>query len=245
MANPMHRVRPAGAGPSTPPPTRDQRPFPTAPTRDTLGDYRPAVVSFVAWPGANVQLAINAGAFVPLPIRNQRMTPGDSYQLTFRSPGRHDHVESLFGLQPGSAITVEVTPDLMTARVGLLVVLANAAGAMVSVDGGVASPSPFSGVFGEGPHKVKVSAPGFQTETIDVSVLDGRTARIIVAMVAAGIPRVAWVIAALLSGALIGGAVAAATPRGDQSTPPALPSAPAPSDDGSHRTRVARRRRSA
>jgi len=244
MKNPLSRVRPAGAGPDTPPPGRDAPPDPNTPTRDTAGDYRPATVSFVAWPGANVQLAINAGTFVPLPIRGQRMIPEDSYQLTFRSPGRHDHVETLFGLQPGSSLTIEVTPDLMPVRAGVLIVTANARGATVSVDGGAAAPSPFSGVFREGTHKVKVSAPGFQTEAIDATVTDGRTARIAVAMVAAGVPRVAWVAAALLAGALIGGAVAVASPPApDQAQQPALP--PTARADGSQHTRGARRRRAA
>jgi hypothetical protein len=242
MTNPLRRVRPAGAGPGTPPPVRDMNTVPPRPSRDTLGDYRPTLVSFVPWPGGDVSLAINAGTFVRLPIRDQRLTPEDSYRLTFRSPGRRDHVETLFGLVPGSRITVDITPDLMPVRAGLLVVTANARGATVSVDNGPASASPFSGVFREGAHKVKVSAPGFQTETLDVAVADGRTARVNVAMVAAGVPRVVWVTAALLAGALIGGAVAAAT----QPSPPQQPALPpAARPEGSPNTRGARRRKAA
>ncbi|MFH2007584.1 MAG: PEGA domain-containing protein [bacterium] len=57
---------------------------------------------------------------------------------------------------------------------GFVVISVPIVGALLSVDGGKPRPAPFSARLTEGPHKVRVTAPGHKPRTITMHVLAGR-----------------------------------------------------------------------
>jgi len=89
---------------------------------------------------------------------------------------RSDAVDALSQLEPLAAKSVSpdvALPPAESVRRTRLIVTSDAAGALVSLDGGPALASPWIGEVGPGPHRVKVSAEGFFDDEREIVAVAG------------------------------------------------------------------------
>ncbi|MBS2015495.1 MAG: PEGA domain-containing protein [Deltaproteobacteria bacterium] len=123
-------------------------------------------------PVEGAALTVDGQPVPPAAIRRPiRLEPG-IHVFRAKAKGYSDPPEKKLSILAGQP--VDATFEL-TAPGGLLVVKPNVPTAVVRVDGTAYPPGPFNQRVTDGPHRVEISAPGYQTMTFDAVVTNGAT----------------------------------------------------------------------
>lgn len=206
LAKPRQRTAPAAAVDQPPQPTQTP-PRVTAPPdakvpRNDHPEWSQETITITAPFAPAAEASIDGGAFVRLPIVRLPTTPG-AHRVVVKSAGRRafsgdvvvmEHQPFLLDLEP------EEFPPIM----GSLSIEVPADGASVRIDGVPLQGPPFRGQVPAGVRNVEVSAPGYQTQRLEVSVPEDGAKRLLVKLAKPGVSTIAISAVAVAAAAIIG-----------------------------------------